>query len=476
MKKCKPNPKANRNISIVLYGIVLLFLCMCVRLGYFIQIESEDVINNSYNSARLNLFESRVVRGKILAEDGTILAETVVGEDGSETRVYPYNDLYAHVLGYSSIGKSGIESLANYYLLSSHTNPLAKVVKQLADEKNVGDNVITTLNPVMQSVAFDALGDRKGAVIALEPDTGKILAMVSKPAFNPNQINEQWESLINGDQAEALLLNRATQGLYPPGSTFKIITALQYMREHPGTYNEYRFECDGILEFTNFKIRCYHQNAHGTEDFTEAFANSCNGSFASLGQEMDLNGLYALSEQLLFNQEQPLSLPYNKSEYQMKSGAEQWEIAQTVIGQGSTLMTPMHNLMVVSSIANGGILMKPYLIERVENAEGEPVKKFMPEQYGELMVANEAKALNDLLEQVVTEGTGSAIRTDAYSAAGKTGSAEFEKNRETHAWFVGYAPAEQPQIAVCVLVEEGGSGGQVAAPIARKLFDAYLVP
>lgn len=475
MKKGKPNPKANRNIMIFLYGIVALFLCMCVYFGYFIQVESEELINNSYNNARLNLFESRVVRGKVLADDGTILAETVVGEDGSETRVYPYNELYAHVLGYASLGRSGIESLANYYLLSSHTNPLAKVARQLADEKSVGDNVITTLNPKLQTVASEALGDRKGAVIALEPDTGKILAMVSKPAFNPNQINEQWESLINGDQAEALLLNRATQGLYPPGSTFKIITALQYMREHPGVYNDYRFECDGILEFTNFKIQCYHQNAHGTEDFAKAFADSCNGSFASLGQELDLDGLYALSEQLLFNQEQPLSLPYNKSEYQMKSGAAQWEIAQTVIGQGNTLMTPMHNLMLVSSIANGGILMKPYLIDRVENAAGEQVKKFMPEQYGELMVANEAKALNDLLEQVVTEGTGSALRTEAYSAAGKTGSAEFEKNKETHAWFVGYAPADQPKIAVCVLVEEGGSGGQTAAPIARNLFDAYFV-
>ena len=476
MKKGKPNPKANRNITFFLYGIVILFLCMCVRFGYFIQVESENVINNSYNSARLNLFESRVIRGKILAADGTILAETMVGDDGSETRAYPYKDLYAHVLGYSSLGKSGIESLANYYLLSSHTNPFAKVVRQLADEKSVGDNVITTLNPMLQTVASEALGDRKGAVIALEPDTGKILAMVSKPAFDPNQINEQWESLIQGDQAEALLLNRATQGLYPPGSTFKIITALQYMREHPGTYHDYRFECDGILEFTNFKIQCYHQNAHGTENFTEAFANSCNGSFAALGQEMDLDGLYALSEQLLFNQEQPLSLPYNKSEYRMKSGAPQWEIAQTVIGQGSTLMTPMHNLMLVSSIANGGILMKPYLIDRVENTDGEQVKKFMPEQYGELMVANEARAMKELLEQVVAEGTGSALRTEAYSAAGKTGSAEFEKNKETHAWFVGFAPAEHPKIAVCVLVEEGGSGGKAAAPIARKMFDAYLVP
>lgn len=475
MKKAKPNPKANRSILIFTYGVIALFLCLCLYFGYFIQAESEAVINNSYNSARLDKLEKRTIRGKILSDDGTVLAETVVGEDGSETRSYPYQKLYAHVLGYSSMGKTGIESFANYYLLSSHINPVTRAAKQLADEKSAGDNVVTTLNTVLQQTAYDALGDKRGAVIAMEPSTGKILAMVSKPAFDPNQINEQWESLINGDSAEALLLNRATQGLYPPGSTFKIVTALQYMREHPGSYDGYSFDCDGICEFTNFNIKCYHQNAHGTVDLKAAFANSCNGAFASLGQEIDANGLRQLSEQLLFNQELPISFPYKKSEYQMTDEATEWEIAQTAIGQGSTLMTPMHNLMLISSIANGGTLMKPYVVDHIENANGTTVKKFKPESYGALMVTNEANALKSLLEAVVTEGTGSALRTDSYRAAGKTGSAEFEKNKETHAWFVGYAPAENPQIAVCVLVEEGGSGGQTAAPIARKLFDAYLM-
>ncbi|MBR6615771.1 MAG: penicillin-binding protein 2, partial [Lachnospiraceae bacterium] len=463
MKKAKPNPKANRNILLIVYLIVGLFIGMSVYLGYFIQVESEDVINNPYNSARLNKFEEQVVRGRILASDGTILAETIVSEDGTETRSYPQGSLFAHVAGYSSMGKTGIESLANYYLLSSHINPLTKAVNQLTDKKSDGDVVVTTLHTQMQEIAYEALGDRKGAVVAMEPGTGKILAMVSKPAFDPNRIDEQWEEFINGDQTEALLLNRATQGLYPPGSTFKIITALQYMREHPGAYNEYRFGCDGIYEFQNFTIQCYHKTAHGEEDFEMAFANSCNGAFSSLGQEMDLTSLKNLSEQVLFNREQPLSIPYSMSTYVMEDGAKDWEIAQTVIGQGNTLMTPMHNLMLTSAIANGGMLMQPYLIERVENVNGELVKQFMPAQYGELMVANEAKGLQMLLEKVVTDGTGSALRTEEYTVAGKTGSAEFEKGKETHAWFVGYAPAESPRIAVCVIVEEGGSGGKTAA-------------
>lgn len=475
MKKSKPNPKANKGILWFAYGVVALFLGMGLYLGYFLQIKSEDVIGNPYN-ARLNSFADRIVRGNILSNDGTVLARTNVSEDGTETREYPYNELFAHVVGYSSAGKTGLESIANFYLLSSHVNLVEKTMNELADQKNIGDNVVTTLDLKLQQTAFDALGDRRGAVVVLEPDTGKILAMVSKPAYNPNTVGEEWDSLVSGDSAEAKLLNRATQGLYPPGSTFKIITALEYMREHPGDYQNYTFDCSGIYQFEEYKIKCYHQTAHGSQDFGLAFANSCNGAFANLGQELDLSKLKGLSEQLLFNKEQPLSLPYSKSTYRMEKGADSWEILQTSIGQGSTLMTPMHNAMLACAIANGGTLMKPYLIDHVENAGGQIMKKFMPSAYGSLMTAEESQALTDMMVRVVKEGTGSAVRTDAYQAAGKTGSAEFETGKETHAWFVGFAPAGDPQIAVCVIVEEGGSGGKAAAPIARKIFDTYLTP
>ena len=474
MKKSKPNPKANRNILMFSYGIVILFLCMAGYFGYFMQVQREDVINNSYN-ARLDSFAKKNIRGKILADDYTVLAETITGPDGAEIRNYPYGSMFAHVVGYSTMGKTGIESFANYYLLTSHENSLEQVVNELSGKKSNGDHVVTTLNMELQSIASEALGDRRGTVIAMEPETGKILAMVSQPSFDPNQLSIKWDELVNGDDKEAVLLNRATQGLYPPGSTFKIITALQYMREHPDSYDQFLFSCDGIYEYENLKIRCYHQNAHGEEHFSDAFADSCNGAFASLGMDMDLAGLRNLSEQLLFNQEQPLAFPYSKSIYQLGEDPKDWEILQTVIGQGQTLMTPMHNLMLVSAIANGGVLMNPYVIDHVETASGEMVKKFMPSPFGEVMVANEAKALKVLMEKVVTEGTGSALLTDTYGAAGKTGSAEFETGKETHAWFVGYAPADEPKIAVSVLVEEGGSGGQTAAPIARKMFDAYLL-
>ena len=203
----------------------------------------------------------------------------------------------------------------------------------------------------------------------------------------------------------------------------------------------------------------------------QAFANSCNGAFASLGLELNSGKMRDLAEQFLYNQSLPLAIPYNQSSYTMEDGAGTWEILQTSIGQGKTQMTPMHNLMLISAVANGGTLMKPYFIDRVENVGGQTIKKFMPSSAGSLMSAGDAGLLTEFLTDVVTEGTGSAVRTDAYTVAGKTGSAEFETGKETHAWFVGFAPAEDPKVAVCVLVEESGSGGQVAAPIARAIFD-----
>jgi cell division protein FtsI/penicillin-binding protein 2 len=158
----------------------------------------------------------------------------------------------------------------------------------------------------------------------------------------------------------------------------------------------------------------------------------------------------------------------------MESGADMWQILQTSIGQGQTQITPVHNAMITAAIANGGILMKPYLIDRVENAGGDVIKKFMPQSYMNLMTAVEASELTGFMRSVVTEGTGSGLRTGAYTAAGKTGSAEFEKGKETHAWFVGFAPAEQPRVVVSVIAEESGSGGQAAVPIARAVFDVYF--
>lgn len=473
-RKAAPNPKANSCILGITYLMVALFLGLAVYMGYFLQVRSEDVINNSYN-ARLDRFSDRIVRGKIMAGDGTVLAETQVDADGNETRVYYYGSVFDHAVGYSAKGKTGIEALANFYLLTSHVNLLEQVGNELSGRKNPGDNVYTTLDAELQQAAYAALGDRKGVVIAMEPDTGKVLAMVSKPGYDPNTLLQDWDWLTDGGNGEGQLLNRATQGLYPPGSTFKIVTALEYMREHPGGYRDYQFDCSGVYVNGDYRIKCYHGTAHGHQDFTRTFANSCNGAFSSLGLGLNLGAFRDTAKSLLFNSPLPITgLPYKQSSFQMGPGADTWEILQTSIGQGTTQVTPMHNAMITAAIANGGTLMKPYFLNSVETAGGEEIKKFMPASYGSLMTAGEAEGLTELMRTVVTEGTGSAVRTDAYTVAAKTGSAEFETGKETHAWFTGFAPVENPKLVVTVLVEEGGSGGKAAAPIARQLFDIYM--
>lgn len=473
-RKAAPNPKANSCILGITYLMVALFLGLAVYMGYFLQVRSEDVINNSYN-ARLDRFSDRIVRGKIMAGDGTVLAETQVDADGNETRVYYYGSVFDHAVGYSAKGKTGIEALANFYLLTSHVNLLEQVGNELSGRKNLGDNVYTTLDAELQQAAYAALGDRKGVVIAMEPDTGKVLAMVSKPGYDPNTLLQDWDWLTDGGNGEGQLLNRATQGLYPPGSTFKIVTALEYMREHPGGYRDYQFDCSGVYVNGDYRIKCYHGTAHGHQDFTRSFANSCNGAFSSLGLGLNLGAFRDTAKSLLFNSPLPITgLPYKQSSFQMGPGADTWEILQTSIGQGTTQVTPMHNAMITAAIANGGTLMKPYFLNSVETAGGEEIKKFMPASYGSLMTAGEAEGLTELMRTVVTEGTGSAVRTDAYTVAAKTGSAEFETGKETHAWFTGFAPVENPKLVVTVLVEEGGSGGKAAAPIARQLFDIYM--
>ena len=260
--------KADKSILFVTYIMVGLFVGLMGYFGYFLQVQSETVINNSYN-ARLDSFSDRIIRGEILSNDGTVLAKTNVAEDGTEVREYPYGSLFAHVVGYSDQGKTGLESLANFYLLSSHMNLVEQAVNELSDAKNLGDQVVTTLDVGLQQAASDALGDRRGAVVVMEPDTGKILAMVSKPGFDPNQLSSQWESLISGDNTEAQLLNRAAQGVYPPGSTFKIVTLLEYIREHPDTWEGFAFDCDGSYEAGDYRISCYHGNAHGHQSLCE---------------------------------------------------------------------------------------------------------------------------------------------------------------------------------------------------------------
>lgn len=440
---------------------------------YYAITNQQELINNSYNG-RQELLISQNRRGTIYAAGGQVLAETETGEDGSETRVYPYGNLFAHVVGYASNGKYGIESLSNYYLINSNAKLADKVASDVAGEKYPADSVVTTLDVRVQEVAFQSLGIYKGAIIVSEPDTGKIIAMVSKPDFDPNEINVIWDELLE-DKESTVLLNRATQGLYPPGSTFKIVTALEYIRENPDTYNQYRYQCNGHFTSGQDTINCYHGSVHGSEDFKTSFAKSCNSSFANIGMQLDRARFGDTLDGLLFNEELPVAFNYNKSRLIVDESTTDSDIMQAAIGQGTTQITPLHLNMITCAIANNGMLMKPYLVDYVKNNEGNIIKQFNTASYRRLMSEEEAAVLNSLMQEVIVSGTGTKLAGQSYTAAGKTGSAEYSSVKtESHAWFTGFAPAEDPEVCVTIIIEGAGSGGDYAVPIARRIFDEYF--
>ena len=215
----------NRETNVISFIFVALFLMMASYLVYFNVFEASTIVNNPYNK-RIDNLENKVVRGNILAADGQILAETDIDEDGNETRVYPFSEVFCHVVGLAS-AKTGVEGVANYELLSTSGNIINQLSDDLSGEKSVGYDVVTTLVPKLQEAAYKALGSNKGAVVAMEPSTGRVLAMVSKPDYDPNEASEMYSEWLGYDSSDSVLLNRATQGLYSPGSTFKVLTALE---------------------------------------------------------------------------------------------------------------------------------------------------------------------------------------------------------------------------------------------------------
>lgn len=473
MKTKKKAKKKNKEILIVAWSFVLLFLGLSGYITYYSVTHKQELMSNSYNG-RQQMLIAQNRRGRILSADGDILARTIQDDEGNEKREYPYQNLFSHVVGYATNGRMGVEAQANYYLINSSAPLSQKAGLELAGEKYPGDDVYTTLDVGLQQVASTALGVYQGAILVTEPATGKILAMVSKPDFNPEQISAMWDELI-ADEDSSILLNRATQGLYPPGSTFKIMTALEYIRENLDSYSNYSYSCSGALTRGEDRIQCYHGTVHGGVNFTTSFAKSCNTSFANMGFTLNRAAFGDTLEGLLFNQKLPVSFNSNASRVDMSADTTDSEMMQISIGQGTTSITPLLLNMITCAVANGGTLMEPYVVDRVENSAGSSVKSFSPAAYGKLMEPEEAQILGTLMKDVVEEGTASRLKGLSYTAAGKTGSAEYGTVKgDSHAWFTGYAPAGEPQICVTIIIEGAGAGGDYAVPIAKRIFDAYF--
>lgn len=482
-KKINQGRIINRDILKVYIFFVVIFAALILFACYFISFQASSVINNSFNR-RADALNKTVLRGSILADGGEVLASSYLDAEGNEIRVYPYANTYAHVVGFNSNGGMGLESAYNYYLLTSHAGLFEKIANEFNHQKNTGDSIKTTLKAGLQSYIYDLLGESNGAVLCMNPDTGEIYAMVSKPDFNPNYISQIWDQIVqeeeNGSTDAAnnsVLLNRATQGLFTPGSTFKIFTLYEYFLENPKAYQQFSYQCEGSIEVGDTTISCYNGAHHGHEDLTSAFANSCNCAFGTIGASLNLDHFRETTSKLLFDTDLPVDIASAKSKFVLSSSDTDFDIVATAIGQGDTQMTPLHLAMVVSAIANEGVCMKPYLVTSILNPSGEVTGQFPSEPFRRLFTAEEAQMMKSYLRAVVTDGTGSAVYPGNFQAYGKTGTAEKESSvigDYDHSWFVGWAENNEQKLAVCVILENMNASGMTGVYVSKLIFDYYF--
>ena len=454
----------NKRIIHVLIVVSLMFLSLVTYLLHFNMFRADDIASNPYNKRQWE-DEKFVKRGNIYDRDGEVLAETVIDGD-TRIRKYAKGNLYSHIIGYYSqvYGKSQLEMSYDRELLGHGDISIS------FNELRSGYDLNLTIDNDLQQYAYNQLNGRNGAIVALEPSTGKILAMVSYPDFNPSAsaLEENWKYIV--EREDSPLLARATGGLYPPGSTYKIVTAAT---AYTAGYSADTFEDDGAFDMDGLKVENYGGKSYGELSLKRAFELSSNDVFCTLGFELGAENVKTSAEGFGINKEITTDIPVVKSRIEYKKMSNS-DAALVSIGQGQLLMSPLHVAMMGASVANGGRMMNPYLVNSVTTASGVTLSETRPSVIHQPMTAMCAEYLGTLMTGVVENGTGTGARISGISVAGKTGTAENETSRD-HAWFVGYAPAENPQIAVAVLLEyDGGAGGSNAAPIARNIMSKYL--
>ncbi|MBO6282370.1 MAG: penicillin-binding protein 2 [Pseudobutyrivibrio sp.] len=476
MTKERYTKKAIRKeIYVVAILFAIVFVAMAVYLGYFVKVVSRDFIYNSYNS-RFSVFNDDVTRGTIYTADGHVIAKTSLDSDRNEYRQYPDERLFCHAVGYVGKGMAGLEASYSFDLLKSHISLDEQINNTLSGIKSPGDSFYTTFDYETQKAAYDGLGMYDGAVIAIEPDTGKVIAMVSKPDYDPNTIAKYWDDITDESKNNSALLNRAIAGAYPPGSTFKIVTTIAYLRDNDGD-DSFDYKCSGSITVDDYKIHCSSNKSHGSEDLLKAFSNSCNSAYAYMGINLNRDVFESTAKDLLFNQTLPADIGNTKkSKFDVNDDTPDSIVAQTAIGQGQTTVSPLHMCMLVSAIANNGELMEPYMADKLVSDEGDIVSETTPKSYGKIISDEEVRLLNEYMEAVVMDGTADSVDFGDLSVYGKTGTAEYTTNKNmTHSWFVGYAKDQNgKKLAVAVIMEGAGYGSKYAAPLASKVFNAYF--
>lgn len=442
------------------------FLFVALGAGYWSVVRAGELsvmdIGRAVERAR------RTDRGRILARDGAILVESVVNEGGVAERRYRY-PLLAPVTGVwaPTIGATGLEASYNEWLAGRAGPLISTQLDALLHRPIVGADLVTTIDPALQQAADALLGDRTGAIVVLDPRTGDVLALASHPTFNPNTYIEDAEALQTSPARP--LLNRATQGLYTPGSVFKIVTLsglLAQGKVQPGEI----FEDPGILVVEGFPVRDAQPPPQQQLDLNHALAYSSNVIFAQLGLRLGADGLREIARAYGFGEVPPIALDAAASTL----GSDEFlldnvGLANTAYGQGQILVTPLQMALITAAAANAGVVPEPRLVSEIRSRDGEVLRRITPAAWRRAVSRGVADQVHEAMIVAARDGYARAGVPPNVAIGGKTGTAQLGGNQAPHAWFVAFAPADAPQIAIAIIVENAGAGGDVAAPIARRL-------
>lgn len=454
-----------------LAGLLLLFfILVSVGAGYWSVARAESLYTE-LDFRRQMQRELAVDRGRIFAADGIVLAETRFNADGEAERVYSYPPL-ANVTGHWSLlyGKRGLERAFDDFLSGRRGQQGLAAFDEMLHEQVIGADVHTTIRLDLQQAADNLLGNRAGAIVVMDPRSGNVLAMASHPTYDPNTYEANAEALVN-DPAQPTL-NRAIQGVYTPGSVFKVVTLAGALAEGV-TSPEERFPNEtGIFIVEGFPIRegsdLPVQNA--PYDLNHALAYSSNVTFAQLGLRLGADGMRETGRAFGFGEEPPFDLPVAASSLGTDAALlDQVGLATTGFGQGELLVTPMQMALVTAAVVNDGVVPVPNIVESVRTREGDVLLQHRPQPWQQAISEGVAAQTRQAMIVAATDGFARAGAPPGVTIGGKTGTAQLGGTSEPHAWFVAFAPADNPQIAIAVIVENAGQGGDIAAPIAREL-------
>jgi len=486
----------NRAIRRVALAVTVLMLALVAQLSY-LQVVDAKKLKDDPRNVRTQIRDFARARGAILTSDGEIVAQSVEVDDEFEyQREYPLGSLFGHISGYQSfvLGNTGVEAVYNDVLIGRDTElQLGNIGELLFSGKQATGNVVLTLSAAAQAAARDALGDQRGSVVALDPRTGAVLAMYSNPSYDPQLLASHQQDAVqaafdalNADPAKPALA-RAWREIYPAGSTYKAVTTAVGLETGVTTPETVYPSLQELpLPLTNTTIGNFGDSACGGT-LVESFVASCNTTFAQIG--LDLGEQFPPGDEKFGIGSSP-PLDENPSAVASRGpqagtfATEAPQFALAGIGQGPLAVTPLQMALATSAIANGGVVMQPHVLDRVTDDDGQVIRTAEAEPWRTATTPQVAATITDLMRQVVERGTGTAAQIAGISVAGKTGTAQNDDAQgnplDPHAWFIAFAPAEAPQVAVAVIVENGGSarseatGGRVAAPIARQMIQTLL--